>query len=72
MEQIKVMDFCARLGANHSDSWSIERICNDVWRKKNHFYVPLSPTRYTGIDVTVSQERDEGSQIPQMLKKGHL
>ncbi len=49
------MDFCVRLGANHSDSGTIARICNDVWREKTRFYVPTRVKHYTRIPVGPQQ-----------------
>ncbi|MEO6856593.1 MAG: hypothetical protein ABI410_01085, partial [Rhodoferax sp.] len=41
------MDFWPGLGANHSNSSAIARICNDIMGKKTRFYVPDSAQHHT-------------------------
>ena len=46
---MKWMPSFARLGANHSNSTAIARICNDAWRTMAPFHVNVLAKRSTSI-----------------------
>ena len=46
--QIKLMDFCAGQGVNHSNSSTIAGICSAALGKKTQFYVSDSVQHHAG------------------------
>jgi hypothetical protein len=57
------MDFRVRLGANHSDSQAIARICNDAWREKTRFCVRSITKQTTSDAPLMSVSRESGGLI---------
>ena len=49
--QIQPMDFCSGRGANHSNSSTIARICNEAMDEKTRFYVPDSVQHHTSVST---------------------